>query len=239
MANWCRGGFLLIEVVMAMAILVVVTVGLYQVMRASITAAEEIRRSKQRSEQLAGLVELVRRSMDALPKEATITSSVREGAGGMSQALTVADAPVAFAFGRGGAHYGPKSLILVPQVGGLFSLAVEYEPDPEARRQSIEKPQVLVLLGDVRGIEWMFYDERLASWIEKWENPSMRPGLLRMNLSLPGEEAPYTATFRIPAGGVTPASAMIREGDEGGNVQKNQASPADQNGSAAEGQILP
>ncbi len=209
---------MLIEVVLAMAILVLVTIGLYQVMRASITAAEEIRRSKQRSEQLAGFVELVRRSLDSLPNEASVTSSMREGSGGLTQALTVADASTAFAFGPGSAHYGPKSLILIPQTGGLSSLAIEYEPDPESRTPQTGEPPVLILLNDVRSIEWLFYDQRSASWAEKWENASPRPGLVRMNLSLPGEELPYTATFRVPAGGVTPSDlggGAARDDDSG------------------------
>lgn len=217
------GGFLLIEVVLAMSILVLVTVGLYQVMRASLTAAEEIRRSKLRAEQVAGLVELMRRSIEFMPNEATLTSEVREGTNGYSQVLTLAHSPMAFAFGRSSVHYGPKSIIAIPQVGGLSSLAIEYGVDPETRNQPAagEKPPVLVLLVDVRKVEWLFYDERSTSWVEKWEDSSQRPALIRLTLSLPGEEIAYSATFRVPKGGATVASVnnarILTQSDSAGD----------------------
>lgn len=213
-------GFLLIEVVLAMAVLVLVTVGLYQVMQATIMAGEEVRAAKKRSQEINGLVELVRRTVGGIPGEAAVTSSAREsGAGGFAPALTFTDAPLALTFGAANAHYGPKSIVLVPQIGGLQSVAVEYEEDPDSRRATrVGAPPTLVLMRDVRGIEWTFYDMRSRSWVEKWEQTTERPRLIRLRMSLPGYDEPYVATFHVPQGGPPGAGQSPGGPDNGSNT---------------------
>ncbi len=205
-----RSGFLLIEVVLAMSVMILVVIAVYQIMQVSIMAGEEVRQSKKRSQEINGLVELIRRELGGLPNEATVTSSVREGgATGFAQELIFTDDPLAFSFGATSAHYGPKSIILVPQVGGLNSIAVEYNEDPESRNRppAGSEPPVLILMRDIFKLEWLFYDQRSASWVEKWEQPNLRPKLVRMALTMPGATEEYIATFKVPEGGAAPAQA--------------------------------
>lgn len=222
-----RSGFMLIEVVLAMSILVLVTVGLYQIMQSSISAASEIRDSKVEQQQMNGFVELCRRTIGTLPNEAHIVSAVREQEGQFAPLLTIDNSPMAFSFGQRSAYYGPKSLVLIPQIGGLHSVAIEYGEDIDEERiqRTMDPPPPLVLLEDVRGMEWQFYDERSDSWMEKWEDPETRPRLVRMNLFLPGIEEPVSAVYKVPEGGVDAASLTGQNAGDGqggqGDVQTN------------------
>ncbi len=208
---------MLIEVVLAMAVMILVVIAVYQIMQATIMAGEEIRLAKKSSQEMNGLVEMLRRELGGMPNEASVTSSVREGgSAGFSQELIIDGDPLAFSFGASSAHYGPKSVVLIPQIGGLSSIAIEYGEAPDSRnpRPAGYEPPALVLMRDILKVEWLFYDERSASWAEKWEQEKPRPKLVRMLLTRPGESEQYIATFLVPEGGALPASGSVQQPDQ-------------------------
>ena len=55
------------------------------------------------------------------------------------------------------------------------------------------------LLRNVNGIEIRYFDPRLNSWIERWNDKNTRPGLVRLRIWRSADDPPYEAIVAIPS----------------------------------------
>ncbi len=223
-----RGGFLLIELVLALAVLVLVSLGVYKIIQATLESASEIRRNHRTTQEIQGMIELTRRAMRNLPGNAEITNRTTADGGRYFPELVLDKAPAAFALGPAALHYGPQVLAIRPQIGGLFQFVLIFEPELSATGEPVDDTpsRSLRLLGDVRSLEWRFFDPRTSRWVEKWEETTARPRLVRMLLGIAGHENPFVATFALPDRGDMPSLTGRRQG-----ARSTQDSDGDNNGS--------
>jgi len=213
-----NAGFLLIEVVLGMIILVLVTVGMYRIMSAALETAAEVRETKSRQAEINAFVDLMRRTMRTLPNRATVLSRVNSGGQQPFVELVIQDAPGVFAFGPASYFYGIKTLGPRPQLGGLLTMTLGFEaeePEDAFFNVPAEVPPPVHLLRDVRRIEWLFFDEAGQRWIEAWEAEGTRPRLIQMNLTIAGDPAPTSAVFWLPPMGEMPSAAAPSGPEQG------------------------
>ncbi len=201
------GGFLLIEVVLAMSILVLAVVGVYKIMQAALETTSEVRRAHLRDQEVNGVVNLLRKTLRSLPGDASVTTRASQEA--VTLELVVDKSPSAFALGPQSFHFGSQVLSVRQQVGGLLNLTLLFEPELGALGEPVVTkdplPPPLPLISDLRGVEWRFYDERTARWVEQWNEPSVRPRLIQFTMGVAGRPLPVVAVFEVP-----PVSSQAR-----------------------------
>ena len=55
------------------------------------------------------------------------------------------------------------------------------------------------LLRNVNGLEIRYFDPRLNSWIERWNDKNTRPGLVRLRIWRNADDPPYESVVAIPS----------------------------------------
>lgn len=194
-----QSGFLLLDLVIAMGVLIFITVSMYQIIYAGIEATKEIEGRKVRYQELQGLAETLRKAFRTIPNDARIQTSVNDSASGAALfEIRITEAPTTLAIGHQEVFYGTKVLAQRPQLGGLFNLSFFTEETLEGNPNPILTPE-LPLVTDIQRVEWLFYDDSTGNWERSWESTATRPRLIRMAILQYGEAAPFEAIFHLPS----------------------------------------
>ena len=191
-------GMTLLEVVLAMAIFALIAGGVHRIIGGSMQTAADLRSAHFRSNQVQTFFELLRETLRTLPAEAAIETRVDE-AGGLTS-LLIRRAPTQLALGSAAVDYRTRVLATDRGVGGRQRLLLQLEPEEETgplldRRE--EMPPAVVLLADLRKVEWRFYERASATWLEAW-TAAERPALIELQIHLAGEAQPQVARFWLP-----------------------------------------
>ena len=110
-----------------------------------------------------------------------------------------------------------------PSGSGHYALVMEREPraednDNQTNGSPFQLPTVSAggvktsrnqlpsgsvrLLGGVRSLEISYYDPRLNSWQDQWNDDTLIPSLVRVRLALENSGAPYEFIEQVPGGGL-------------------------------------
>ncbi|MBI4024411.1 MAG: prepilin-type N-terminal cleavage/methylation domain-containing protein [Verrucomicrobia bacterium] len=195
------GGFTLLEVMLAVALLALLAGGLFAIVSGTMASAAELHQRQNRQQQVEGLVALCQRTFRTLPSSASLQGGVREESGVYLPEVILRQAPAAFSWGDPSVALPTAVLRARPQVGGLFGLGLLREHDSSGVESSSESERPvrwLMLLSDIRKLEWRFYDSRTATWMEEWNDHALRPSLVELTLTLAGELSPVRFIFWLP-----------------------------------------
>jgi len=191
-----RRGFTLIEVILSLAILALLTGGVFGTVRATMSATAALRDAQQQRQGVYGLIELCQQTLSSLPGEASVIKQVRRD--NSTPELTLRQAPRAFALGERAFFYGETALTARRQNNGALTLGVEYRKINRWTQKVEGDPQWLPLLKDVQGVAWNFYDPGSGIWLDHWENASRKPQGVRLTLSFLGNDPAWSQTFWLP-----------------------------------------
>lgn len=191
--------FTLIEVTLAMAILALLAGALYAMVDATIRATSELNTRQNRSQQVRGLIELCHKTFRSLPVNSTMEVRIVEQRQNYVPEIVFRNAPGLFTWGEPDAEQTSTILGVRPQVGGLVSLSLLQDSDQEIGSYLLggsPKQPWLPLITGLRKVEWRLYDPRTGGWLKEWKEPSFRPALVELTLTL--EEGVQRYVFWVP-----------------------------------------
>jgi hypothetical protein len=230
-------GFSLFEIVIALAILGLLTGTLFGIVWKVGDASEEIRTFDMRDEQISRFLGLMRQSIESLPSGGTMEMTAPEDTGTGFYEMTISGAPTAFHFGDKIIGNGDTVIGLRPQTGPeldsafaeesdsppLFEIAISREDfapsdsdgdgmvfraGDDAFLQADEEGRYwLPVLGGITEMSWRFWDSDQRDWIDLWEKDDVMPELLELSLNDRYRPAPIRVVFEVPAHLSSPPAA--------------------------------
>ncbi len=225
-SSFLPAAFTLIEVMLAIAIMAVICGTIYQFTGTVIRSSSVSMRTDAQEQSFGGLRRLLDTQFAALPtnETGTFVGVSEEGEHGHHDALRVV-CPAGNAVLTPDAH-GLYRVTLglheLPKGSGHYTLVMEREPWDEnenangapllnlgdisaggfkTSRNSLPSDSVRLLDG-VRSLELAYYDPRLNSWQDKWNDDTLIPSLVRVRLEMENSGAPYEFVAQVPSGGI-------------------------------------
>jgi len=196
--NPCDKGYLLLEVLLALAVLSIVVVMIFQIVQTTLRITSNINFLATQQQKVDGICELLRRNFVAMPQTALFQTRKRTN----SFELILRNAPFRFSWSETGAQYGTVVIASKPQADGRIGLSVLQEAEDGARMivdaQSEWKGTWIPLLSDIDQLGWRFFDPRTGKWTAEWPAADAKPSLIEITLKLGGRSHQERGVFRWP-----------------------------------------
>jgi hypothetical protein len=193
-----RAGYLLLEVLLALAVLSLVVGMIFQMIQTTLKITADIDFLQVEQRKVDGLFQLMRRNFSSMP--GTAIFQARE-VNGLTQ-LVFHHTPFNFTWINAGAIYGTVIIAPRPQADGNLTLSILQEPgdQPDTRNANIEESKSgwFPLLAGIESIKWRFFGEQNSKWITNWEDTGTKPTLVEINFKLAGRNHVDTCVFRWP-----------------------------------------
>ncbi|HEY0789953.1 MAG TPA: hypothetical protein VGD78_02705 [Chthoniobacterales bacterium] len=194
-----QGGYLLLEVLLAMAILTMITTMVFRIIQTTVRATQEVTYLQSLQEKVDGIDELLRENFASQPPVVQFQTRTLQG----NTELVFRDADFHFTSTPGTAAFGTLVLAGRPDASGRLALSFVQEGE-NARRHLVEANQEdhaswTPLLVDLERIAWRFYDPRTQKWRADWEDASFRPTLVELTVRLSGQKQDHRLVFTWPA----------------------------------------
>lgn len=258
------GGFTLIEMMLAIAILVIITLTVYQFTDVTLRATDASLKTGEQAMQLGGFRRLLTSQLSSLPtgqNGALIGVNPKLKGPNRRDAMQIV-CPAGNALltpDAKGFYQVTLDLRETPRGSGHFALGLEREPwtdddDDDDDDDATIKPDLAVphaahaalpsdwvqLMDNVQSLEIAYFDARLNGWVDKWTDTSLLPNLVRVRLTPAGTEAPYEIVERVPGGGIAkstlPTSVQARFNN---GIRPQTGVPVAPNGGGPGSQIPP
>lgn len=198
-----RSGYLLFEVLLALAILTIVVVLVFRIIQTTIRATTDVVFFQTKQEEVDGLYELFRQNFAAMPGVTQFQTRQHQGA----LELLFRRAPFTFSRTSEGAQFGTVVVSARPQPDGRLSLGILQEPE-NALESYVDagqeaKANWFVLVADIDQLSWRFYDPRTNSWRADWNDTSTKPALVELTFRLVGQSQTHRGVFPWPVAQTT------------------------------------
>ncbi len=191
-------GYLLFEVLLAMAILTIVVVLVFRIIESTVRSTLDVSYLQTKEEQADGLFELLRQNFVSLPQLTAFQTREHSGA----TELIFRKAPFNFSWSSQGPQFGTIVLSARPGADGRLSLCVLQEPEDASQSyldgSSDAEPNWFVILPDLEQLSWRFYDGGAGKWETNWPNPAIKPELVELTFKLSGDPRVQRGVFRWP-----------------------------------------
>ncbi len=198
-----RDAFTLLEILLSVAILSMVAIALYQFVGSTLTSASVAYNSGTLQSDLAGFNRLFQAQAVNLPARVPsgaqlLTGKSKRGAGTASDTIMWISPPGNGVFARRGEGYFFATLELVPSSDGarlVLSRAL-IQSDPNLPPKPVAD---VPLLSNLASFEVAYYDARINSWVDDWNDPAALPDLIRFRMRFTTGAPDYETIVRLPA----------------------------------------
>ena len=191
-------GYLLLEVLLALAILSIVVVMVFQIIQTTLRVTSEINFLQTQQRKVDGICELLRRNFVSMPETCLFQTRDHNG----STELIFRYAPFNFSWMKTGAKFGTVVIASRPQPDGRFALSVLQESgdalDGYVDGGTDRKGDWVPLVSDVDQLSWRFYDGHTGKWSLDWQNTAVKPTLVEITFKLAGRNHMERGVFRWP-----------------------------------------
>jgi prepilin-type N-terminal cleavage/methylation domain-containing protein len=228
-ANRNQAGFTLLEVVLAVAILLLISVALSRFTDSTIQAAQISVRNGDEDEACSGLRRLLTAQLAALPQNfqsgALVGMMIKSNGGRRDALQMICPSGNALLTPDAKGLYQITLMIReIPRGSGKMVLGLQRQPwtddddddddDNPSGSSSLKTTSLnpaaaklpsdwVSLMDDVTQIEIAYFDSRLNGWVDRWTDSSALPNLVRVRLTLGNNGAPpYEIVQRVPGGGI-------------------------------------
>lgn len=218
-----RGGFTLLEVVLAAAILVIISMTVYQFTSITMRTTEFSLRDSENTLACGGLRRLLEAQLASLPANhngALVGMQISKGGNRRDALQLVCPAGNALLTPDAKGLYEITWTVReIPRNSGHYVLGMERTPweddsvddDDEEDASSTKVTNVIrvhetlpsdwvPLMDGVKSLECSYFDARLNGWPDKWTDTTTLPNLVKMRLSLIDGGEPYEIVERVPGG---------------------------------------
>jgi hypothetical protein len=189
---------LLVEVILALAVLSLVVVMMFQIIQTTLKVTADIEFLQVQQRRVDAICELMRRNFDAMP--ATCSFQSRNAAG--STQLIFRGAPFNFTWAKAGPSFGTVIIADRAQPDGRVALSVLQEiGDPPVNQtddSGDKKADWFPLLNDLEQIRWRFFSKQTGKWTSDWPDVGGKPNLVELSFKLAGRNHTDTCIFRWP-----------------------------------------
>jgi prepilin-type N-terminal cleavage/methylation domain-containing protein len=193
-----RGGFTLLEITLAVAILAMMSLAIYRFVQANITALRVSADQAAVDARYTGLLNLLTAQWQSLPT----------GTGALTgEPLKLNDRPrdeVTWICSAGPGlltRYASGdylvSLRLRPTKAGGDRMEIGFARKPNNSEGSTAAESWVPLLDNVGSLQVRYFDPRLNSWVERWTDTSTLPRLIRLVIGRPDQAAPWEAIVAL------------------------------------------
>ncbi len=192
-------GFTLLEIMIAVAVIALITVSVYSFVVSNLAAIRTTREATEERIALVTLVNIIETELHDLPPKMTnaLAGTPHKFNNLPSDELEWTCKP-----GQGlmtkAAHGDWKTTLAIQPIK---KTSRELEIGLR-RRLADAKPsdyQWMPLLQNVSALEIRYFDQRLNAWLERWTDANSRPTLVRVRIWRNYEDAPYEAVLTVPS----------------------------------------
>ena len=209
-----RNGFTLIEVMLAVAILSLTTLGIFRFVQSTVRAVSSSVEDTEEQLAVERLVSLVQEEFYSLPARMNGQTNIQ----GESIKLNGVDFDSLEWRSRGGAG------LMTTAATGEYRVKLRIQPIEKGsnkyeigfwrRPALLETSSGLVAGGSDSDATWVpllqraaslrlrYWDSRLGQLLDSWRDPNVRPAFVIMSVLLEGEVTAYEAVLRIPVSAV-------------------------------------
>jgi len=193
-------GFTLLEVMIGVMVIAMLTFSLYRFVQTSIQAVQTSTDMARERQSVAGLINFVQGALNDLPSKG---QGLLLGSSGKSHDLAQDQMQWVCKPGAG--------LMTTSGDGEYFvTLAIQPVSDSHStdweiglRRRTVDSPESdykwLSLIRPAVAMEIRYYDPRLGSWLERWNDQNTRPSLIRLRVWKTPEQPACEAVLTIPS----------------------------------------
>ncbi len=206
-----KRAFTLLEVLLSLAILTLLSVGVFAVARGSMRLGTKIVRAQAAATRVERFLDLLAREFENLPPNAKIRLEVEESARSYVSRLVIEDAPTAFRWQWAAPGYEVVVLRTIREARG--SLSVGLITATRDTWESVGKEAAalptdfeLILLDNLEVFEWQCLNANTEEYEPVWETPSRRPLLMELYMVFFGMELPARRIFRVPLPNKAPST---------------------------------
>ena len=224
--NRCAA-FSLFEIVVAMAILGIISGAVFSILWQAGDTAAEIRELDQRDEEVSRFLALLRESIENLPPDGTLSMKPAEEAASGYPELVIGNSATGFTFGEivGSSEETVISLRpgkVSPEGEPTFDLAIsrsDFVPEDtdgsgmvfgagedDFLQSDDEGRYWLPLLSGITAASWNFWDEKQKVWIDEWTDDEKMPVLLAFSFDDRYRPVPLRVVFEVPEQASNPSS---------------------------------
>ena len=207
-----RRGFTLLEVMLAVAIMAIMTISIFRFVKSTLGAVRESTEDTEEQLAIERLVALVQEQFYSLPARGQTNIS------GESLKLNGTDFDSIEWRSRGGpglmttAATGEYRVKL--RIQPIEKFSNKYEIGFWRRPALLETDSGLVAGGSDNDATWVpllqrvtamrlrYWDPRLGQLLDSWRDPTARPAFVIMSITREGDDVPYEAVLRIPISAV-------------------------------------
>ncbi len=255
-----RGGYLLLEVVLAMGLAAALLTGIFVIADGTLSIADKIvteGRSQTRGE---SFLSFLGRNFEELPGNAIVELKTQETSARFLPTLTIQNAPASFSFA--GQPLSAEAIVLrtVPVPSGGVNVVIDYyeeqilDDDDGLAQEQQEPIGSIILYRDLWYFELRALDIRTQEWVSDWEIRGRLPLQIEMNAVfepngdevvhyfwLPAKENPATLVRSLSTGRQGGANRNQRGNQGGAASGGDQGGPGGggNRGSGGEGPAIP
>jgi len=194
-------GFTLIEVVLGIALMALLMGGIFAVARGALQVSSEVTGNQQYSMKIHSFLELLRRTFEEMPGNGQVTL-LASGRGYESE-VAFREFPLAFSWA--GVPAGSPAVVLKTIKGGSGWLQSrvyylnEEQAEAYAESQRLDESGLnLLLMDQMKMLQWRFYDQQTDEWVTEWDNTATRPSLIELNVEFLDGSDPLSVIYWIP-----------------------------------------
>jgi type II secretory pathway pseudopilin PulG len=191
-------GYLLLEVLLALAVLSIVVVMIFQIIQTTLKVTADINFLQTQQREVDGIYELLRRNFDSMPRTCMFQTRNNHG----STELIFRYAPFNFSWVNTKANFGTVVIASRSQPNGRSTLSVLQEPgntsDSYVDGASEQKADWFPLMSDIEQFRWRFFAQQTGKWSPDWTDVGTKPNLVELTFKLAGRNHTERCVFRWP-----------------------------------------
>jgi type II secretory pathway component PulJ len=191
-------GYLLLEVLLALAILCIVVVMIFQIVQATLRITSDVNFLAVQQEKVDGVSELLRRNFVMMPQRSQFQTRTQSN----QLELIFRNAPFHFTWTGANAQFGTVVLSARSQADGRLSLAVLQDlatgADSYVDGGKDRKGDWVPIVSNIEQLSWRFFDARTGNWSTDWRDGASKPSLVELTFKLAGRARVERAVFPWP-----------------------------------------
>ena len=201
-----RGGFTLLELVLAMGLLVILVGMVFGTARTSLALGNTIVETQNEEMLHQAFFELLHQRFSALPGNTRFNLSVQDSGSHYLSDLTLQNVPLSFTWGGQARIAKAVQLSTVKKRSGYLDIVLKYyenevleDSASNFSSRAPEKPFAeIVLLSDVAFFEWRVLDGRSMEWQYDWEVQGKLPLQIELTLAIGAKGEEIRQVFWVP-----------------------------------------
>ena len=193
-----RRGFTLLEIMLAVAILALMTLAIYRFVATNLTVLRVSTDENLAEARYSGLIDLLTNQWQSLPSAGAFTGEPFKLNDTPRDEVTwiCSSGPGMLTRYAAGEFVVSMRLKSVNASSNRMEIGFMRKPRETAEGSS-EGETWVPLLDDVRSLEIRYFDSRLNAWVPKWSDTSTMPRLVRLVIGRPDRPTPWEAVIAL------------------------------------------